>query len=108
LKDLFDKIETMTALPQAPDKGVRTLRWLPFVAALAAITTAAPFAWDKDFGTFLLLIFVYLPVLVGLHRALHLGGPREGITPGAFDRHLARGDARADRRDVLGRPAREG
>lgn len=32
----------------------------PLVAAIAAVATAAPFAWDKDFGTFLFLILVYL------------------------------------------------
>lgn len=62
-KDVFDKFETMTFFAQAAEKDARTLRWLPLVAAVAAVTTAAPFAWDKGFGTFLFVIFVYLPAV---------------------------------------------
>jgi hypothetical protein len=44
--------------------------WLPAIAAVATFVTAIPFAWSKDFGAFVLLIFVYLPAvlvtLVGL------------------------------------------
>ncbi|MDA9519059.1 hypothetical protein XI06_01525 [Bradyrhizobium sp. CCBAU 11434] len=53
----------MTSFAQVSEKEARTLRWLPLVAAIAAVTTAAPFAWDKDFGTFLLLISLYLPAV---------------------------------------------
>jgi hypothetical protein len=53
----------MTSFAQAPEKETQTLRWLPFIAAIAAVTTAAPFAWDKNFGTFLLLISIYLPAV---------------------------------------------
>ncbi|MCK1740474.1 hypothetical protein IVA80_06240 [Bradyrhizobium sp. 139] len=60
----------MTAFAQAPEKETQTLRWLPFIAAIAAVTTATPFAWDKSLGTFLFLISLYLPavalVCVGL------------------------------------------
>ncbi len=50
---------------QAPEKEAQTLRWLPFIAAIVAVTTATPFAWDKSLGTFLFLISFYLPA-VGL------------------------------------------
>lgn len=53
----------MTSLTQPPEKETRRLRWLPLVAAIFAVATAAPFAWDKDFGTFLLLISLYLPAV---------------------------------------------
>ncbi|SDH17902.1 hypothetical protein SAMN05216338_100683 [Bradyrhizobium sp. Rc2d] len=54
----------MTSFAQALDKQARTLRWLPLVAAIAAVTTAAPLAWDgKNFSTFLLLISLYLPAV---------------------------------------------
>lgn len=63
-------LRTMTAFAQAPEKETQTLRWLPFIAAIAAVTTATPFAWDKSLGTFLFLISLYLPavalVCVGL------------------------------------------
>ncbi|MCK1317449.1 MULTISPECIES: hypothetical protein [unclassified Bradyrhizobium] len=54
----------MTSFAQAPEKEARTLWWLPLVAAVAGVTTATPLAWDsKNFGTFLLLISLYLPAV---------------------------------------------
>jgi len=53
----------MTSFAQVTEKEARTLRWLPFLTAIAAVATAAPFAWDKDFGTFLLLISCYMPAV---------------------------------------------
>ncbi|MDD1522604.1 MULTISPECIES: hypothetical protein [Bradyrhizobium] len=53
----------MTSFAQAPEEKSRTLRWLPFIAAIAAVVTAAPFAWDKSLRTFLLLISLYLPAM---------------------------------------------
>jgi hypothetical protein len=47
-----------------PSMGqVRTLKWLPYCAAITALVTAIPFAWDKSFDNFLFLIFCYLPVV---------------------------------------------
>ena len=42
---------------------MRMFKWLPYFAAASALATAIPFAWDKDLGTFLLLIFFYLPAV---------------------------------------------
>jgi hypothetical protein len=54
----------MTTFARAPEKEARTLRWLPFVAAIVGVATATPLAWDsKNFGTFLLLISLYLPAV---------------------------------------------
>ncbi|MEY9182552.1 hypothetical protein ABIG06_004134 [Bradyrhizobium sp. USDA 326] len=54
----------MTTFAQAAEKAARRLRWLPVIAAIAAVMTATPLAWDsKNFGTFVLVISVYLPVL---------------------------------------------
>jgi hypothetical protein len=40
-----------------------SLIWLPYFAGATALVTAIPFAWSKDFGTFLLLIVLYLPAV---------------------------------------------
>jgi hypothetical protein len=49
---------------QTAEKEARTLRWLPFIAAIATVATATPFAWDsKNFGTFLSVIWFYLPAV---------------------------------------------
>lgn len=53
----------MTSFAHASEEKGRTLRWLPFIAAIAAVLSAAPFAWDKSLGTFLLLISLYLPAV---------------------------------------------
>jgi hypothetical protein len=66
----FDKFATMSLIAQGPEEeAARSVRWLPLVTAIGAVTTAAPFAWNgKDFGTFLLLFALYLPLvtLVGI------------------------------------------
>ncbi|MGY3038153.1 hypothetical protein ACVIIV_007323 [Bradyrhizobium sp. USDA 4354] len=70
----------MTTFAQAPEKEARRLRWLPLVAAIATVTTATPLAWDsKNFGTFLLVISVYLPAvaLVGLGLCIWAGVERK-------------------------------
>jgi hypothetical protein len=54
----------MARFAQAPAGQARPLRWLPLIAAIATLVAATPFAWDKSFGTFLFLIFFYLPALV--------------------------------------------
>lgn len=38
----------MTSFAQAPEKEARTVRWLPLIVAIAAVTTATPLAWDKS------------------------------------------------------------
>jgi len=53
----------MARFAQALVGQVRTLKWLPYIAAITALVTAIPFAWDKGFGTFLLLVFFYLPAV---------------------------------------------
>jgi hypothetical protein len=56
-------LRTMARFAQAPVRQVRTLKRLPYFAAITALVTAIPFAWNKDFGTFLLLVFFYLPAV---------------------------------------------
>jgi hypothetical protein len=54
----------MTTFAQAPEKEARRLGWLPLIGAIAAVATATPLAWDsKNFGTYLLVISVYLPAV---------------------------------------------
>ena len=42
---------------------MRMLKWLPYFAAASAFATAIPFASSKDFDTYLLLIFYYVPAV---------------------------------------------
>lgn len=53
----------MARFAQVAVGQVRTLKWLPYIAAITALGTAIPFAWDRSFGTFLLLVFFYFPVV---------------------------------------------
>ncbi len=74
----------MTSFAQVPEKGTRALRWLPLVAAIAAVTTAAPLAWDgKDFRTFLLLISLYLPAVALICIGLSVWAALERKSPRA-------------------------
>ena len=51
----------------------------PHCPAIAAVTTATPFAWDKSLGTFLFLISLYLPgvALVSIKLRIWAGVERK-------------------------------
>jgi hypothetical protein len=73
----------MAQLAQTPAEEAGTLRWLPFIAAIAAFATAAPFAWDKGFGTFLFLILFYVPAVALVWIGLCVWAAIEGKSPRA-------------------------
>ena len=73
----------MTFLAQVTEKEARTLRWLPFITAIAAVATAIPFAWDKDFGTFLFFISCYVPAVALVCIGLCIWAGVERKTPRA-------------------------
>jgi hypothetical protein len=57
------------------------LRWLPWIAGVVVLGTAGPLGWSRDFGLFLLGLFVYLPIVVLACYALILWALRERRTP---------------------------